>query len=330
MKKPYFINIICAGIFLLAPTLANAELFDRGNGLIYDSEQDITWLQDANYAQTSGYDSDGKMSVSNATLWAENLVYAGIDDWRLPTTSRYNDPSCPEDVRATIYKTPLFYEHHIDCLGGEMERLTASADPYRNPIFENVRNSRYWTSTIYRDEVDICVEEGYCVEGDNGKRRGFIWQWDFNTSIKTTLRGGNSRYVWLVHDGDVDDTTPPPPPPPPVDPEAAIGEITTNFYVPSFDDGSINLTVEFIYHSSTDQGENLWTLQEVGVNTPEILDNPNTGTYISPTQIYLPSVIYRSIDANLNIEVNLSIYDTVDGVDLWRLDSYEENPPVSE
>ena len=37
------------------PFTANAALYDRGNGLIYDDVLDITWLQDANYAKTSGY-----------------------------------------------------------------------------------------------------------------------------------------------------------------------------------------------------------------------------------------------------------------------------------
>ncbi len=39
-------------------TSANAtpidQLIDRGNGMIYDTHEDLTWLQDANYAQTSG------------------------------------------------------------------------------------------------------------------------------------------------------------------------------------------------------------------------------------------------------------------------------------
>ena len=33
----------------------------------YDTVLDITWLADANYAQTSGYDADGRMTWSNAT-----------------------------------------------------------------------------------------------------------------------------------------------------------------------------------------------------------------------------------------------------------------------
>ena len=35
--------------------VANATLYDRGNGMVYDSLQNLTWLKDANYAKTSGY-----------------------------------------------------------------------------------------------------------------------------------------------------------------------------------------------------------------------------------------------------------------------------------
>lgn len=63
---------------------AKATLIDRGNGLTYDDDLNITWLQDANYAKTSGYDSDGRMNWSEAKTWAENLVYGGYDDRRLP------------------------------------------------------------------------------------------------------------------------------------------------------------------------------------------------------------------------------------------------------
>jgi hypothetical protein len=61
----------------------------------------ITWLQDANWAATSGYASanavdngpsatdnifaDGRMGWDAAVAWADQLVYAGYDDWRLPT-----------------------------------------------------------------------------------------------------------------------------------------------------------------------------------------------------------------------------------------------------
>ena len=57
-----------AGVLAFSIGSAQAELFDRGGGLIYDDAQNITWLQDANYAKTSGYDSDGKMTFSEANI----------------------------------------------------------------------------------------------------------------------------------------------------------------------------------------------------------------------------------------------------------------------
>lgn len=77
---------------------SNASLWDRGGGLIYDDVLDITWLQDANYAYTSGYvqdlpspiPSDGYMFWEPAKAWAEGLEYYDPvrektwTDWRLP------------------------------------------------------------------------------------------------------------------------------------------------------------------------------------------------------------------------------------------------------
>lgn len=64
---------------------ASAALIDRGNGMIYDDVLDVTWLQDANYAKTSGYHADGQMTWDAATAWAAGLSFGGFDDWRLPT-----------------------------------------------------------------------------------------------------------------------------------------------------------------------------------------------------------------------------------------------------
>ncbi|MBL8485492.1 MAG: PEP-CTERM sorting domain-containing protein [Rhodocyclaceae bacterium] len=53
----------------------------------------VTWLQDANYAKTSLYDSDGRMNWADANTWAADLVYhdsvrgVDYDDWRLARNS---------------------------------------------------------------------------------------------------------------------------------------------------------------------------------------------------------------------------------------------------
>lgn len=73
-----------------------AALIDRGGGLLYDDVLNVTWLQDANYAVTSGYDADGRMTWNDAMTWAANLSYydsvRGVtyDDWRLPTLAPVN------------------------------------------------------------------------------------------------------------------------------------------------------------------------------------------------------------------------------------------------
>jgi len=74
----------------LSSGAAQAALHDRGGGLLYDDVLDVTWLADANYAKTSGYDADGWMNWQQALTWAANLSYydsvRGVtyDDWRLP------------------------------------------------------------------------------------------------------------------------------------------------------------------------------------------------------------------------------------------------------
>ena len=200
-------------------TKSAAELIDRGNGLIYDSVQDLTWMQNAQvfYGSQSSVESQ-----------IENHVYMGFDDWRLPTSTQGDDPTCSPDARYTT-EYEFFYEHRVYCTGGEMEMLTALYDPWNNNLFKYVdgngrvqryiNRTRYWTATPYRDAVDPCINypnyDVECtIEGDNGDRTNFYWQWGFtgfkdrygpynNLPYKTTLEQGNGRYGWAVRDGDV-------------------------------------------------------------------------------------------------------------------------------
>jgi hypothetical protein len=85
---------------VLASSAAQAALIDRGGGLIYDDVLNVTWLQDANYAKTSGYDADGLMNWSAANAWAAGLVFhdsvrnVDFSDWRLPMTTDTGAPGC--------------------------------------------------------------------------------------------------------------------------------------------------------------------------------------------------------------------------------------------
>ena len=207
MKLSHLSRIFGACAVSCIALASHAELIDRGNGLIYDSVQDLTWTQDAGM---SGY----RTSWDDAMAWAANLEFGGYSDWRLPTTSRFDDPSCSADARSSgVYD--LFFEHRLECTGGEMELLTELYDPWNNPVFLNVNRTRYWTATPYRDGIDPCIYyPAYDVpcnlENDDGDRTGFYWQWGFTgfdglggPAYKTTLSGRADRYAWAVRDGDV-------------------------------------------------------------------------------------------------------------------------------
>lgn len=62
----------------------HATLINRGGGLIYDDEFNITWLQDANYGSTN------KMTHTASWDWAQDLEYVDVarnqtwSDWRMP------------------------------------------------------------------------------------------------------------------------------------------------------------------------------------------------------------------------------------------------------
>ncbi len=83
MKK--ILIILCA--IALASNWVNAaraNLIDKGSGLVYDDDRNITWVADGNLALTLGADPDGMMDWAAANAWVDGLVFAGFDDWRLP------------------------------------------------------------------------------------------------------------------------------------------------------------------------------------------------------------------------------------------------------
>lgn len=96
MKK---LSIFLCTLFLLfgIGARANASLIDNLDGTITQTRNDgsmLMWLKDANYAQTSGYNSDGLMTWAEAIAWADQLVYGGYDNWRL-TSALNSDGTGP-------------------------------------------------------------------------------------------------------------------------------------------------------------------------------------------------------------------------------------------
>lgn len=170
--------ILTGSILMLCSSVisANASLVDNGNGTITDTDRNLMWLKDANYAKTSGYSTNGLMIWTEAKTWADTLVYAGFDDWRLPT-SLNSDGSGP----CSSY----------NCVGSEMGHLyytelgnPAGGPPVNTGPFIGIEQiSGYWSGTDYAAD----------------KSRA----WTFNYRYGTQGSASKSwccNYAWAVRD----------------------------------------------------------------------------------------------------------------------------------
>ena len=173
---------LCALSLITVGGAANAALLEQkdseGNVFaIYDDVANLTWLADANYAKTSEYDSDGKMTWSAANAWADSLTIGGFSDWRLPDA----DPSCGFSYNCTDSEMgSLFYT----ALGGEAGKAIVQTHNDNFDLFSNVQSSIYWSAT---DAPVTNYAWGFNMD--------FGYQGDVN---KTT-----SHYAWAVRSGDV-------------------------------------------------------------------------------------------------------------------------------
>src|SRR5688572_13134405 len=80
--------LLIGAMSLAASASSQAALIDRGSGLIYDNVLNVTWMLDVALSGTQG--GSGIFNWSGAQDWAQQLVYGGYDDWRLPTLKPVN------------------------------------------------------------------------------------------------------------------------------------------------------------------------------------------------------------------------------------------------
>lgn len=178
MTRGKWIFVALFGAGLLASGGARAELIDRGGGLLYDSVLNVTWLQDASYARTSGYDADGRMTWDEANAWAANLVYHDsvrnydYTDWRLPTIGPVNgvswnyaisnDGSTDHTFNNTSPRAELAYMYYVNLglKGAHSPSGTAQADfgIFRDGtqggqadvgLVRNLQSDGYWYGTSF-------------------------------------------------------------------------------------------------------------------------------------------------------------------------------------
>ncbi|MCQ8105378.1 DUF1566 domain-containing protein [Methylomonas sp. SURF-2] len=184
---------------------AQAQLLDRGNGMLYDTVLNVTWLQDANYAKTSGYSETGRMSWQDAMQWADSLQVGGFNDWRLATITDTGSPGCNFAYGGTdcghntqtatselsymfyvnlglksIYDSQGNYQADFGIAHGGLAVEQADVG-----LVKNLRAYNYWSGSPYAPDLARA--------------------WQFNTTFGN--QGHNPKtelqHAWAVRDGDV-------------------------------------------------------------------------------------------------------------------------------
>ena len=135
-------RLALAAALSVATVSAQAALEARPGGMVYDTTLNITWLQNWNI--------NGRMNWTTANNWANNLVYGGFDDWRLPTSLNADGTGPCGDIG------------NLNCSGSEMGHMfynnwgatagnafSTGSNAANLALFTNVQSLDYWSGTEY-------------------------------------------------------------------------------------------------------------------------------------------------------------------------------------
>jgi hypothetical protein len=176
--------------------VANAALVNKGNGLIYDTDLNITW-----------YDSTYTSNVwTDAVDWAAGLTAGGVTGWRLPstvdgtlhwgyngtTTSGYNITT---SEMGHLFYTELGNKGEYDVTGnvsqcfydGDGEIIPQNTGPFTDLQLGDIWSpALYWSGTQFSQNTDGA--------------------WAFSTSYgyqESDAKTNEGYYAMAVHAGEV-------------------------------------------------------------------------------------------------------------------------------
>ena len=192
--KRFYIFLIALMLFFGLTMSPHAALIDMGDGTIYDTDIQLTWLKDANYADTTGYDDAlygvdrwGRMQWADAVLWADNLSFAGFDNWRLPTA--LNQDGTGPCVG-------------LNCIGSEMGHMyyTELGSPGLRDLWNiepvyNLAADSYWSGT---------------EQATTSWPGGSAWNFRFGNGDQSDDGKDFYLYAWAVRPGQRSTSVPEP------------------------------------------------------------------------------------------------------------------------
>ena len=196
-----FVGILAA---LLFAGSAQATLFDRGNGLIYDDVLNITWTQNANLCVALNNcisSTNGSMLLPNAVSWANNLVFGGFDDWRLARVS--NTPTWPS---SGPFPVPFNCDYTV---GSTAAQCAASGNELGYMYYFNLGGGGFpgHTGTQTADGVTLNnIQNIYWTGNSCGVTGNFYYSFDDGHYTGIAPSPPNipteALYAWAVRPGD--------------------------------------------------------------------------------------------------------------------------------
>jgi hypothetical protein len=193
MKKSHLLTTVSACLFAATANAAVLPLESRLGGLAYyDPNLHITWLEDANYAYTSGYVNgitttynDGRMTWDQANAWAISLNINGITGWRLPSA----------DVNGDLT--------FVNCGGGG---VTGCADNEMGFLYweEGVTGAAPSPFINLQDSVQTGFTSYWYGTPSNPPFNTNAWGFNFSASGgMSTLSKSTNLFAMAVYNGDV-------------------------------------------------------------------------------------------------------------------------------
>lgn len=149
-------------LLLIVGGTANSALIDNGNGLIYDTDLNITWYDNPNY--------DTHMFADYVT-WANNLVVGNAENWRLPTTGGQHSGYTNEGEMGHLYYDELNNTPNSFVNAGPFQHLNAEYLGFYTSTYGENGNVHYydlgsgsqslaWTGNWYFWIHAIAVHDG--------------------------------------------------------------------------------------------------------------------------------------------------------------------------
>ena len=218
-------NTLTAALVLAAGLTGTAHAALQGRDLdgnaatfeaYYDTVLDVTWLADANYAMTSGYDADGLMNWSEAITWAANLSFTdGVrvyDNWRLPTVNPVNGTSLNYNVS---YNGSTDYGYNVSEQGTAYAGSTSSEMAHL--FYNTLDNKGYTTPSSVYPSYTVQVGWGLTNTGpfthlqadyywsatENAPYSGGAWGFYFSNGAQAANIKDDSFNALAVSSGDV-------------------------------------------------------------------------------------------------------------------------------